>query len=285
MTVRIVVDSTSDLSPEDQGKYHIEVVPLTVHFGEEAFLDDGFELTKPQFFERLQQAEQLPTTSQVNPQQFYEHFRPHLEAGDEVVGIFVSSTFSGTYNSACTARDMLAADGLPTEKIYLIDTMTATMSHALLAWEAAKLRDQGYTAADIFTAISALAPRVTFLAIVDTVKYLRLGGRISATSAFAGGLLGIKPLITVIEGKVLPLSNARSLNAALKKLHQEVKRNPPDLNYGFVLAHANAPDLIERTATQLKDLLGGSDWLTCSLGSVLGTYSGPNCVGLAYITA
>jgi DegV family protein with EDD domain len=280
--IQLIVDSTSDMSREDQERYKIEVVPLTLHFGGQSYLD-GIDITNEQFVELLSRSKILPKTSQVNPQQFYQAFRPHLEAGHEVIGMFIASPISGTYQSACMAKEMLAADQVPVDRLFLIDTLSATMSHTLLACEAAKYRDAGHEAEDIVGFVTALTLKVRFLAIVDTLKYLHLGGRISLSTAMMGKLLGIKPLVTITDGNISQLGAARGLTGAFKKLLQEIEKDPPDLNYGIALAHANAPDLINKATAYLQKPLGFQDWVTCSIGSVLGTYSGPNCIGIAYI--
>jgi DegV family protein with EDD domain len=269
---------------EDQKKYDIEVAPLTVRFGDQVFLD-GIEITNSQFFAMLSRAQKLPSTSQVNPQQFYHMFRPYLEAGDDVIGMFLASTISGTYQSACTAKDMLSADGIPADRLFIIDTLTATMGHTLLACEAAKYRNRGYPAEKIVACVMALVKKVRFLAIVDTLKYLHLGGRISAPATMVSGLFSIKPLLTMTEGKILPIGKARGLTAAFRKLQQEIEKIPPDLRYEIVFAHADAPDLLTKAVAQLQKSLGFTSWIACSIGSVLGAYSGPNCVGIAYIAA
>lgn len=277
ITIQIITDSTCDLSPEEQARLNIQVIPLTVHFGEDAYLD-GLEITSEQFYGRLVSSAELPTTSQVTPQTFVDAFRQHLDAGDEVVGIFISSEISGTYNSACVAQETLASD-----KLFMVDSRSATMSLALLVAEAAKHRDAGFSAAQIAEHIRTLAQKVRFMAAVNTLKYLRKGGRISATTAVVGEALSMKPIVSIIDGSVHSVDKARGMQAAIKAMLQRVQKDLPDLQYGVVFAHSCAPELLDKATDSFQGPLGLSDWLTCEIGSVIGTYAGPGAVGFAYI--
>lgn len=277
IAVHIITDSTCDISPKDQARLNIQVIPLTVQFEGVSFLD-GIEITSEQFYEKLDTCAELPTTSQVPPQTFIDEFKKHLAAGDEVVGIFISSEISGTYNSACVAKEALAA-----EHLYIVDSRSATMSLALLVSEAAKHRDAGFSAAQIAEHVTALSKKVRFLAAVNTLKYLRKGGRISATTAVIGEALGMKPIVSIIDGTVHSVGKARGMQAAVKTILQEVQADSPDLRYGVVFAHSCAADLMDKAIVSFQEPLQLSDWLTCSIGSVIGTYAGRGAVGFAYI--
>ena len=189
--VRIITDGTSDLSAQRAAELGIDVMPMRVFFGPESFLD-GVDITREEFFRRLASSEELPTTSQLNPDDFLELFQRYTDQGDQVVGIFISSQLSGTCQSACIARGMVESG-----EIHIVDSRTVTFALALLVEEAARMRDQGLSAAEIAAGVEALAQRTKLLAIVDTLTYLKKGGRISAATAAVGGLLGIKPIVEV----------------------------------------------------------------------------------------
>lgn len=277
--IRIISDSTCELSLEEQQRLNITVVPLTVHFGEESFYDDGIELSKEQFFSRLERAEELPTTSMVPPERFVDVFRRYIEAGDEALGIFLSSEISGTYQAACMAMDEIGSPN-----IHLIDSRSAFLGLGLLVYELVKLRDAGLSIEELVRQGQLMTQNIRFLAIVNTLKYLRKGGRISAASAVVGEILGMKPLVTVVDGIIRPLGKARGMTAAIKQLLVEVKENLPDLGkHQFMFANSGAPELMEKAISHLKDPLKLKDWLTCELGAVIGTYAGKGCVGVAYI--
>lgn len=275
--VRIVTDSTSDITQEEGAALNITIVPLTVHFGNESFVD-GINLTKADFFEKLACADKLPTTSQVPPGEFSPIFHRFVEAGDEVVGIFISSELSGTYQSALAAREKDVQD-----KIYVIDSRSAAYSLALLVREAIRLRDAGKSAKEIDAAVRALVKRVRLMAVVDTLKYLRMGGRISNTTAFVGGLLGINPIISVTKGKVESIGKARGMKAGLKFIGDQLVSDPPDLNYLFAFGHTSAPKALREAVDYFTNIHGVVNYFEADIGITVGTHIGPGAVGIAYI--
>jgi DegV family protein with EDD domain len=157
------------------------------------------------------------------------------------------------------------------------------MSLALLLWEAAKHRDAGFSAKQIVEHITMLAKKVRFLAAVNTLKYLRKGGRVSATTAVMGELLGMKPIVSMINGTVHSVGKARGMPAALKTILHKALDDLPDLRYSAVFAHSCASELLETAVEYLKDPLKLGDWMVCSIGSIIGTYAGRGAVGLADI--
>lgn len=277
IAVRIVTDSTCGLSPEDQVRLDIQVIPLTVRFGTVSYTD-GVDITSEQFYEKLAHCKALPMTSQAPPGMFMDIFRKHLDSGDEVVGIFLSGEISGTYNSARIAKETLASD-----RLFVIDSRSVSMSLALLVHEAAKCRDIGFSAAQISEHIISLTKKIRFLTVLDTLVYVRKGGRVSATTAIVGEALGMKPIVSLIDGAVHVVGKARGMPAALKSVLQNVLADLPDLRYGVAFAHACAPELIDKAVECLKEPLQLVDWLTCGISSVIGTYAGKGAVGFAYI--
>lgn len=275
--VRIMTDSTSDITQAEAAALGITVVPLTVHFGSESFRD-GIDLSKKEFFEKLAAAETLPTTSQVPPGEFTALFQQYIDAGDEVVGIFISSEMSGTYQSAAVAREQVNP-----EKIYVIDSRTATFELALLVRIAARLRDEGKSAGEIMDTVRALVKRVRLFAVVDTLRYLKMSGRISTTTAFVGGLLGINPIIAIIKGKVESIGKTRGLKAGLKFIHEQVEADPPDLNYLVTFGHTNAPEALRETVEYFTKSFGIADFVEEDIGLIVGTHVGPGAAGIAYI--
>jgi DegV family protein with EDD domain len=277
MAIRIFTDSTCDLSREDQARLNIQVVPLTVHFEGTVYLD-GLDLTNEQFYDMLDSSPALPKTSSASPQSFVDAFNEYLEAGDEIVGIFISSEISGTYQSACIASQMLGSD-----RLHMVDSRSATMSLALLLSEAAKHRDAGFSAAQIAEHVAMLSKKVRFLAAINTLKYLRKGGRVSAATAVLGELIGVKPIVSMIDGTVQNVGKAKGMQAALKTILQMSLDDLPDSRYGVAFAHSCAPELLDKVIESMKEPLKLVDWLICSISSVIGTYAGRGVVGIAYI--
>jgi DegV family protein with EDD domain len=276
MAIRIITDSTSDIPFERQEELGIEIVPLSVRFGSEEFLD-GVTLTKPQFFQKLAVCEELPTTAQVNPERFAKIFGKYT-VEDDVIGIFLSGKMSGTFQSAGIAKNLLGA-----KNITLIDSHNVTFGLGLLVYEAVRMRDAGRSAQEIFKAVSALCERVRFFAVIDTLKYLKMGGRLSASSALFGTMLHIKPIISILDGEVVATEKRKGLKSAVECIAQKVMQDRPDEAYQIVFGDSNAPDL----TNMLKESLANEVDLTCStsfeLGTVVGTHAGPGCAGIAYI--
>ncbi len=277
MAVRIFTDSTCDIPAEEAARMRLHVVPLTVLFEDGEFLD-GVDISCEEFYRRLREAEKLPKTSQVPPQRFAEAFAPYIAQGDEIVGIFISAEVSGTYQSACAAKEALGY-----EKLYPVDSRSATMSLALLVRAACRMRDSGMGAEEIAGEIKRLTKKIRFYAAVDTLKYLKMGGRISSATAVIGGLLGIKPIVSMQSGLVKSVDKAKGHAAAVRRLIGYLKQEKPDFTYGLVLAHADAPLLLEELKEKLTEMLSLSDAMEIQVGPAIGVYAGPGCVGLSYI--
>jgi len=276
--IRMIVDSTSDLTKKECMSMGLEVLPLTIHFEGETYLD-GIDLTPAEFYEKMRNAQTLPTTSQVNPGQFEQAFKPHIDNGDDILVITISSKLSATMQSA-----MIAAQTVCPERIHLVDSLSASFGEALLIRQAVKLRDTGkYTAAEIAKAITELVPRLRLYAVVDTLKYIKMGGRLSGSAAFIGGVLGITPIIEVIDGLVESIGKVRGEKAGMRALQQYIEKSGLDEAYGIGFGNADDSAKMERYIEFLEPSLGGAEIFTGDLGSVIGAHIGPGVVGCAYI--
>jgi len=196
MAIRIVIDSTSDVTQEIIDKFNIKMVPLTVNFEKESFLDK-IELSSEHFFEKLSTTDKLPTTSQVSPGVFVETFSEILIKGDEILGIFLASEFSGTYESARMARDMIGSD-----RIHIIDSRSVCLGTFSLILEAIELVNQNKDIDEIVEILESLKDKIVAVAGLDTIKYLEKGGRLSKGQAVVGSILNIKPIIGIKDGKL-----------------------------------------------------------------------------------
>ena len=168
-------------------------------------------------------------------------------------------------------------------KIHVIDSRTTTFELALLVRLAVRFRDEGKNAGEITEQINALIKRVRLIAVVDTLKYLKMSGRISTTTAFVGGLLGINPIIAIIDGKVESIGKTRGLKAGLKFISDQIMSDPPDLNYPVAFGHTNAPEALRETVAFFTDSLGITDYFEEDIGLIVGTHVGPGAAGIAYI--
>lgn len=279
--IQIVTDSTCDLGAQRAGELGVEVVPLTVNFGQESFLD-GVELSVDAFYTRLENSGTLPTTSQIGPERFQEVFRRILDRGDDVLGVFLSSELSGTYQSACIAQGMLDAPG----RIHLVDSRLVTIPMRLLVEELALLRDAGMDGPELAAQARQLAGRVRLLAALDTLKYLKMGGRISAATAVAGELLGITPLVGIVDGRVESIGKTRGRKAAFKWMREHIERAEPiDFSRCIGFGHGHCPQAME----QIMDFFAPEAArarcvVTAELGPAVGTYAGPGATGIVYFT-
>ena len=275
--VKILTDSSCDLSPARCEELGVEMLPITVNFGEESFRAN-IDITNDEFYAKLSQASELPKTAQISPAFFEKKFSEYKDSGDEVVCLFISSRMSGTLQSATVAKDILGA-----ENIYLPDTLNVTFALGLLVEEAVKMRDRGLPGAEIARQVEELVPRVRLWALIDDLKYLKMGGRLSATSALVASILGICPIITLKDGLVEVVGKARGKKAAFKFMQGLVDKEPISADYSVTVGHAAVPqtrdDFMEFMSGELKK----REVHKLDIGSIVGTYTGPGACGLAYI--
>ena len=276
MTTRIIVDSTADLVPEIKERVHI--VPLTVHFGDEEYID-GVTIDHETFYNRLIESDVLPTTSQATPDAFMKEFDNIKEAGEEAVVITLASKFSGTYQSA-----MIAASEY--ENIYVVDSTSAAMGSGILVELAFKLLDEGKKAAEIARILEEEKKKIVVVALVDTLEYLKKGGRISKAVAFAGGVLNIKPVLSVIDGEINMLGKARGSKMGNNLLVQEIdKAGGIDFTKPVLLGYSGISDaLLLKYIEDSRPIWEGNlnEVRYTSVGSVIGTHAGPGAVVVAF---
>lgn len=275
--ISIVSDSTCDLSGEECAALGIDRVPLTVQFQGASYLD-GFDLTHEEFYAKMRSADKLPTTSQANPTQFEEVFSRHLAQGEDIVAVTVSSKLSATMNSA-----LIAAQSLDASRIHVVDSLSGSFGTALLLRHAVKLRDAGRSASDIAQELTSLTPRLRLFAVVDTLKYLKMGGRLSPAAALLGGALGITPILCLQEGAIAPVGKVRGEEAGKKALLDLIQKGNPDPAYGIAFAHADAPERLERYLEYIRPHLGGMPVYRGSIGAAIGAHTGPGVIGVAFI--
>lgn len=276
--IEIITDSTCDLTAAMAGKLGVRVLPLSVQFGEESFRD-GLDITNADFYERLRNAQTLPTTSQINPDAFVSAFQEALDRGNQVVAVVVSSELSGTFQSAVIAKEMLdSAD------VFVVDSRQVALSLNLLVLEAVRLRDEGKSAAEIADAVTALREKVRLYAVVDTLKYLKLGGRISAATAVVGGVLGITPIVAVKNGKVEAVGKTRGRKAGVQWIRQQANGEEPDFSRPLALGHTDCAEALNAVSEAFSDLSSQfASVFSCEIGAVVGTHAGPGAAGVAYV--
>ncbi|MDF2868586.1 MAG: degV family protein [Anaerocolumna sp.] len=278
MSIKILTDSTSDISKELAKELDVTLVPLRVIFENEDYLD-GVDITIDQFYERLVKAKVLPTTSQPTPEQFLPYYEAARDNNDTLIVITISSKLSGTYQSAQIAKDIVDYTG-----IHIIDSETVTLGLQLLVREALALRNRGLSGDDIAKELEAVKKNIRLLALVESLEYLKKGGRLSSVSAFAGGLLNIKPIIEVKDGLVGVAGKARGLTGAYKKLAELITSNEIDLNREVCIGYSAGKDTMNGFLDHSKNDLGIQDFIESPIGSVVGTHAGPGACGIAFFT-
>ena len=276
MKTRIIVDSTADLAQELKSRVH--VVPMTVTFGDEEFID-GVTIDHKTFYEKLIENDVLPKTSQATPDAFATEFEKAKQAGEAAVVLTISSKLSGTYQSA-----MIAADDY--ENIFVVDAGSVAMGNGILAEYALRLADEGKGAAEIAAALEEAKKRIVVVALVDTLEYLKKGGRVSKAVAFAGGILNIKPVLSVIDGDINILGKARGSKMGNNLLVQEIsKAGGIDFSMPVLLGYSGISDaLLLKYIEDSRHIWEGNlpEVRYTTVGSVIGTHAGPGAVVVAF---
>ncbi|MDO4475726.1 MAG: DegV family protein [Lachnospiraceae bacterium] len=281
MSIQIITDSASDLTQAEAKQLNITVLPLTVTFGETSYRD-GIDIDHKTFFEKLIETDELPVTSQLPPYSYEQAFRAAAEQGDTVICLCVSSKLSGCYQSANIAASSVDGD------IRIVDTLNVTIGERILVDLAVRCRDQGMSADEIVRILEAEKANVRLIALLDTLEYLKKGGRISATAAFAGTLLNVKPVIAIEDGLVKQLGKARGSRNGSNMLNNMVKKDRIDFSKPLHLAYSGLSDaMLVKYVADSKDLYHcqPEELPCCTIGSVIGTHVGPGAIACAYFTA
>ncbi len=277
MRVKIMVDSTADMAQEVAEQ--LTSVPLSVHFGKEEYLD-GITLSRQQFYEKLIESDVMPTTSQASPHAFYEAYAKAVAEGFEVVVITISSMLSGTYQSA-----VIAAEDFP-GRIHVVDSHSVTVGTGILAEYALQLAHQGLDGAAIAQKLEEKREEVRVIALLDTLEYLKRGGRISKTAALAGGLLAIKPVVELRNGEIHILGKARGSKHGNNLLVTEIeKAGGVDFSMPLLLGYTGLDDhLLQKYVTDSRSLWAdhAAQLRSTLVGSVVGTHAGPGAVAVAF---
>ncbi len=276
MKTRIIVDSTSDFMSDVRQR--VNVVPLTVHFGEEEYID-GVNIDHKTFYEKLVETDVHPTTSQATPAAFAAEYEKVKKAGESAVVITLSAKLSGTYQSAVIA----AADY---ENIYVVDSGSGAVGGGILVEYALRLVDDGLSAKEIAVELEIVKKKILIVALVDTLEYLKRGGRISKTVAFAGTLLNIKPVLSVVDGEVQMLGKARGSKQGNNLLVQEIeKAGGVDFTKPVLLGYTGLSDalLVKYIEDSRHIWEAGLDEVRyTTIGSVIGAHAGPGAVAVAF---
>ena len=277
MAVRIVTDSTADMSPNLARELGVTVVPLSVIFGDEV-LKEGVQIGHDLFYDRLVRSKALPTTSAPSVGDFLEAYEPLLTGKDEVVSIHLSSKLSATYNNACQAAEKLAERGA---RVHIIDSQLVSVGLSFVVAAAARAGTAGAKAEDIKAIVEGMIPRVRIIVLLDTLEYVRRGGRIGRARAFLGNMLRVKPILYIRDGEVHPGERVRTKAQAQERIFQIVTSYPRVAD-ASVAYSTNAVEANEM-ARRLQEALPGVSCGVTRLGPVIGVHAGPGVLGVGVL--
>lgn len=279
--IKILVDSASDVTPEEAAELGAEIIPMTVRFGNEEF-SDGVNITKTQFFERLVESAELPQTSQINENRWEEKFEALTADGSEVIAITISSALSGTYNCATRAAKKFGG------KVYVVDSLNASIGERILFFHALELVKRGISAEQTVKELNEKKKNIQVLAALDTLKYLKKGGRISSVAAFTGELLSIKPVICIKGGEVKPAGKAIGSKKSNNLLIQLVQKcGGIDFKMPFTVGYSGLNDVYLQKYLKDSEALWKNETdvvPVCLIGSTIGTHIGPGAVAVAFFS-
>lgn len=278
MSICIITDSSSDLERSAAQEMGVELVSMSIQFGEKSYLD-GVDLDKHQFYELLAENPDSPTTAQPTPNDFLAPLQRAKELGQEVLIITLSSALSGTYQSALIAKDMCDY-----EPVYVVDSLSATAGVHILVDFACRLREEGLSAGEIAERLEELKGRIRIFAVIDTLEYLRRGGRLSNLQAGIGTVTKLKPVISVREGAVMVVGKAFGTVAATKQLMKFLSEHPISGEFPAFALYSDNKGPVEEFLPRLQESLGlPQDLRFCAVGPTIGTHVGPGVVGMAYV--
>ena len=277
--IRIITDSAADFEPRELEQLNITCIPLSVRFGE-ADYQENVNLTKDQFYELLLSSNELPKTSQAAPQILLDLFEDAVKAGDEAIYFTLSSALSGTYQSALMAKNIVGSD-----RCHVVDSRNATGGQRMILEHAAKLRDEGKSAAEIIAAIEDIRSRIVLYACIDTLEYLYKGGRISQTAYKLGTLANIKPIITIeSDGSIGVPAKAMGMRKGMDYLCKQVQQHPMDPAFPFYAMYTNTPGITHALVEKLEASgIHVPAERIIQVGAAIGSHVGPDACGFVYV--
>lgn len=274
--IKIITDSTADLSKEIYDKYDIEVLPLLINFGEDSYLD-GVEINPNEVFERIEKDNIFPTTAQVIPNRFIQSYKKYLDEGYKIISIHMSSVMSGTYQSACIAKE-----ALETEDIVVIDSQNVTAALGMLVLKAVKLRENGYDILKMEQELNVIKEKIGVSIYFDSLEYLVRGGRISKTAGIVGSMLGIKLILEIKDGIMSVKDKIRGNKKSIKKIISDLESVTLDDEVPVILIDVNNIEIKKALKEYMEN--NNVNFIECPVGSSVSIHSGPGCCGLVFLT-
>lgn len=274
--IKIITDSTVDLPKELLEKMDVEVLPVLINFGEESYLD-GIEITLDEVFKKIENGDTFPTTAQIVPNRFVEAFEKYLNQGYKVLAVLMSSGMSGTYQSACLAKQMLE-----TEDVQIVDSQTITSGLGLLVIEAAKLRDEGLKIEEIAKRLDETKQHINSSLSFDSLDNLVRGGRIPRAVGVVTGMLGIKLILEVRDGVMALKGKVRGSKKAIKKIISDMEELGIRKDLPVIVVNVNNDEICDGLKEYLEE--HNIDYIEGPVGCSVGIHSGDKAVGVFFVS-
>ena len=282
---QIISDGGCDFTIEEAQQHNIDIIPFYVSFDQVTFLKEGVDISKDEYFNRLLNEKNLfPTTSQPNPQDYIDIYKPHLDAGKDILSLTISSKLSGTYNSATMAADMMKED-YPDRTIVVIDSLTCAVGQGLVLREIIKMRDSGYSLEKTAELAQEVIKTTRVYFSLDTLEYLKKGGRVGPTTALVGGLLGLRPVLHIVDGAIEQLDSVPGRKRVLQLMQEGIvetlQDETEDINIciGHILREEEGTTFKENIESALNIKI---DTPLTEIGVTIGTHAGPGALAIAY---
>lgn len=276
--IKIIADSVSDLPSDLASEWDIEVVPLTINFQDKSY-KDGIDLTNDEFYNKLQECTLLPTTSQVNPSEFLDVYKKFYKEYDHFIVITISSELSGTYQAAISASEI----GQLQDRVTVIDSKGITLGQGLMALEAARMVKRGEEKDAIIKRIHNMIEKTEYLLVVDTLEYLKKGGRLSATKAFVGETLKIKPVLTMKDGKLIQTSKIRGRKKVISWILKEIQKSGVDLSTQTIgIVHTYCREFAQELVEKVEEGFDPKEIILSDVGATVGTHAGPGALAIIF---
>lgn len=275
--IKLIIDSTCDIPNEKLKEFDITILPITVDI-EGVSYKDKVNLNSEDFYIKIRGENVFPKTAQINPSTFEEAFQNEIDNNNEVICLTISSTLSGTFNSA-----MIAKNTIDSSKIHVIDSKTVSYGTGLIAIEAAKLIKKGASINEVLDKINHIIENQDVIAYLDTMEMLKRGGRIPKSIATIGNVLRIKPLLSMIDGELKPIEKAKGKKNALKLISKYISKNPIDENIGLYIAHSNITSGIASEIEFLEKYNIKYNVEESVIGASVGTHVGENAIAIFFV--
>ena len=282
---QIISDGGCDFTAHEAKRYKVDIVPFYIILDEKRELREGIDITREEYFTELRENKNLfPKTAQPSPQDYVDAYRPHLEAGRNILSLTISSKLSGTYNSANLAAEMLKEE-FPNRKVEVVDSLNCAIGEGLILKEIVRMRDRGFSLHDTVDIIQDVIKSTKIYFTLESLEYLRRGGRVGPTTALVGGILGLRPVLHLVNGAVEQLDSVRGKKKVLKLIEDGLVYTLKDvigdvkICVGHILTHDDARTIKENLEISLKTKI---DSPLTEVGATIGTHAGPGALAIAY---